>query len=118
MSHGARFTLSIPNAGTDTPALSTLMSKGAARSTFGNAARLTVHAPAALTGVVTVQVSSKYGSGVWKTLQTETGVDIAIAAGKAVPLALYAGIEDIRIHSAGAEAAQRDFDVFFDINME
>lgn len=118
MSHGARFTLSIPNAGTDSPATSAQLSKGQSRSTFGNASRITVHAPAALTGVISAQVSSKYGSGVWRTLQTEAGVDIVIAAGKAVPLNLSAGIEDIRIHSASAEAAQRDFDIFFQIDTE
>lgn len=117
MSHAARFTLSIPNAGTDTPAISSLMSKGAARSTFGNAAAIEVHVPAALTGACTVQVSSKYKSGVWRT-QQEAGADIALAAGKAVRLPLELGIEDIRIHSAGAEAAQRDFDIVFQIRMD
>lgn len=117
MSHPARVTLSIPNAGTDTPALSSIWSKGMCRSTFGNASGITVHSPAALTGAVTVQVSSKYGSGVWRTLQ-EAGADLAIAAGKAVRLPLHEGIEDIRFHSAAGEAAQRDFDIVFKIDMD
>lgn len=113
MSHPARFVLSIPNAGTDTPAVSTLMSKGAARSTFGNSRNISVTSPAALTGACTIQVSPKYASGIWATLQVN-GADVAIAAGKSVsvPTGAY---EDIRIHSAGAEAAQRDFQVVFQV---
>lgn len=118
MSHPARVRLSIPNAGTDTPALSALWSKGMVRSTMGNASGIMIHAPATLTGAVTVQVSPKYGSGVWNTLQAADETDVVIGAGKAVPLPLHAGIEDIRIHSAAGEAAQRDFDVVFKIDME
>lgn len=115
MSHTTRVTLSIPNGGTDTPALSSIWSKGMVRSTFGNDADLIVYAPAALTGAVTVQISSKYGSGVWKTLNDGVA-DIAIAAGKAVQIPLGAA-EDIRLHSAGAEGAQRDFDLVFQIKV-
>lgn len=116
MGHPARVTLSIPNGGTDSNALSSLFSKGNVRSVFGNAAMITLYAPAALTAAVTVQVSSKFGSAVWRTLQ-ESGVDVAVPAGKAVDV-FGAGIEDIRFHSAGAEGAQRDFDVVFLIEMD
>ena len=113
MSHTARFILSVPNAGTDTPALSSMMSKGAARSTFGNSRSISVTAPAALTGACTVQVSPKYGSGVWATVQ-QNGADVAVGAGKSVIIPSGAW-EDLRIHSAGAEAAQRDFQVVFQV---
>lgn len=113
MSHPARFVLSVPNAGTDTPALSSMMSKGAARSTFGNSRNISITAPAALTGACTVQVSPKYGSGQWATLQVN-GADVAVAAGKSVNVPSGAW-EDLRIHSAGAEAAQRDFQVVFQV---
>lgn len=109
MSHPARFRLSIPNAGSDTPALSSLISKGNARSTLGNSESITVFPPAALTGAVTVQISPKYGSGQWFTLQ-QNGADVAVAAGKAVVINEVA-FEDLRLHSAGVEAAARDFDV-------
>jgi len=115
MSHTARFTLSIPNGGTDTPALSTLMSKGALRSTVGNCTDMELYAPAALTAAVTVQISSKYGSGVWKTLQSG-GSDVALVAGKSIQVPIGA-FEDLRFHSAGAEGAQRDIDVVFQITM-
>lgn len=116
MAHPARFRLSIPNGGTDTPALSSLISKGNARSTLGNTSMLTVYVPAALTAACTIQVDPQYGSGRWKTLQ-ENGADIALAAGKAVDIFGVAA-EDIRIHSAGAEGAQRDFDLVLQIAMD
>ena len=115
MSHTARFTMSIPNGGTDTPALSTMMSKGALRSTVGNCSDIEVYGPAALSGVVTIQIAAKYGSGVWTTLQSG-GADVTIAAGKSVQVPIGA-FEDLRLHSAGAEAAQRDIDVVFQITM-
>lgn len=116
MSHQAPFTLSIPNGGTDTPALSSLLSKGNLRSTLGNTSMLTVFAPAALTAACTVQVRSQYGTGAWLTLQ-ENGADVAVAAGKAVDVFGVAA-EDLRVHSAGAEGAQRDFVVSFKIDMD
>lgn len=116
MSHTARFRLTIANGGTDSPALSSLISKGNARSTLGNSEAITISAPAALTGAVTVQVSPAYGSGNWKTLRQD-GADVAVAAGAAVTINEVA-FEDIRLHSAGAEAAARDFDIVCQINME
>lgn len=117
MSHQAPVTLSIPNGGTDSPALSALWSKGMVRSGLGNSESIGVSVPAALTGVCTVQVSPQYKSGNWRTLQ-EGGADLALAAGKFVRLPLELGIEDIRIHSAGAEGAQRDFVLSLQIDMD
>lgn len=115
MSHTARFTFSIPNGGTDSPALSSMMSKGAARSTAGNCSDIEIYGPAALTGVVTVQIAAKYGSGLWKTLQ-QNGADVAVPAGKVIQVPIGA-FEDMRLHSAGAEGAQRDIDVVLQITM-
>src|SRR6266581_3726556 len=100
-------TLSIPNAGTDTPAY-------AVQSALGSSMSVVVFAPAALTAAVTVQVApvANPQAADWKTLQlTGTGApsDITIAAGKAVAISLSAGYRAFRLHSAGAEAAQRDF---------
>lgn len=118
MSHIAQVTLSILNAGTDSPRLSDIWSKGQVRSTLGADTNLTIYAPAALTGVVTVQVAPKYGDvvGNFKPLQ-EAGADITLVAGKVTNVKL-ASIGDIRIHSAGAEAAQRDFSLVFQIRTD
>lgn len=115
MSHPARFTLSIDVNGTDTAALSSLMSKGAARSSIGNCSDLEIYAPDALTGTVTLQIASKYGSTEWKTFQTD-GVDVALVAGKVIQVPIGA-FEDLRFHSSSAEGAQRDIDVVFQITM-
>lgn len=115
MSHTARFTLTIPNAGTDSPALSTMMSKGAMRSTVGNSSDMEVYGPAALTGVVTIQICAKYGSGLWKTLQV-AGADVTVVAAKVIQVPIGA-FEDLRFHSAGAEGAARGIDVVFQISM-
>lgn len=109
MSHDAKVRLTILNGGTDSPALSTVWSKGQVRSAVGVAADMVVYAPAALTGVVTIQLAPSYGSSSWKTLQ-QGGVDVTVAAGKAasVPVGAFG---DLRFHSAGAEGAARDFDI-------
>jgi hypothetical protein len=115
MSHPARFRLTIPAAGTDTPALSSLLSKGNLRSTLGNTSDLIIYAPAALTGTITIQIAPRYGAGEWKTFQ-DAGADVNIAAGKAISIPVGA-IEDLRIHSSGAEGAARDFDVVVQISL-
>lgn len=112
MSHDARVTLSIPNAGTTSPALSSVWSKGQARSAIGVAADMMVYPPPALTGVVTVEVSPNYGGSLgWSTLQ-QNGADVTVAAGKALSIPI-AAFGDIRFKSAGAEGAQRDFTIVF-----
>jgi hypothetical protein len=94
-------TISIPNGGTDTPEL----------NLAGDINRgpiiLEILAPAALTAAVTVQISDVSG-GTFRTLTTG-GADVAIAAGKAVVVTDLPATGVLRLHSAGAEAAQRDF---------
>lgn len=116
MSHTARFTLTIPSAGTDSPALSTLMSKGALRSTVGNSSDMEVYGPTALTGVVTIQISAKYGSGVWTTLQKD-GSDLTVTAAKSFQCPIGA-FEDLRFHSASSEGADRAIQVVLQVSME
>lgn len=100
--HPARIgTLSIPNGGTDSPALSTLSKSG-----YGAAIGLLIGGPAALTGTVTVQVQNA-GDATWRTLQSG-GADVAIAATKAIVISPTV-FADLRLHSSGAEGAQRDF---------
>lgn len=118
MSHTAQKTLSIANGGTDSPRLSDVWSKGQVRSTLGAMTNLTIMAPAALTGVITVQVAPKYAdvAGNFRPLQ-EGGADITLVAGKVTNIKL-AAFGDLRIHSAGAEGAQRDFDLVFQIRTD
>lgn len=115
MSHTARFTISIPAAGLLSPALSTMMSKGALRSTLGNTESIELFGPPALTGVVTVQVCPRYGGTVWRNLQVN-GADVTVPAGKALTITFHT-FEDLRFSSTLAEAAQRDIDIEFQITM-
>lgn len=95
--------LSIPNGGTNTPELDL--------GADGNRGPiiLEILAPAALTGVVTIEICNVSG-GTFRTL-TAGGSDVAIAAGKAVIVTDLPGTGVLRLHSSGAEAAQRDFAV-------
>lgn len=70
------------------------------------AGTISVTAPAALTGACTVQIRPVEG-GAWSTVQ-EGGADVTLAAGKTTTL-LGVAAKDLRIHSAGAEGADRDF---------
>lgn len=104
MSSPARVgTLTIANGGTDTPGITTLQY---GRAGLGQAKTLTIYAPAALTAAVTVQVLPR-GDSTWRTLQ-QNGADVAVAVGKAVQIN-SGGWDDLRLHSAGAEGAARDF---------
>lgn len=118
MSHTAQRTLTIANGGSDSQRLSDVWSKGQARSTIGAASDLSIYAPAALTGVVTIQVAPKYGdvAGNFRPLQ-QGGADVTLAAGKVTNVKLGA-FGDLRIHSAGVEAAQRDFDLVFQVRTD
>lgn len=109
MSHTASVNLSIPNAGTDTPALGTVLSAGQLKLFFGTSDNIIIYVPAVLTGACTLQYSpvENPAAGDWKTVQIN-GADVVLAAGKAVSFHGVAA-KDLRIHSAGAEAAQRDF---------
>lgn len=109
------WTLSIPNGGTDSPALSSLLSSGAMALLVAGARRLNVLAPAALTAAVTVQGTNTVGGSDWSTMQ-DRGADVAVGAGK-LAACDFEGIKDIRIHSAGAEAAQRDFIVTVQVEL-
>lgn len=75
---------------------------------------LIIYSPAALTGVVTVQVAPFLATGVaiaagdLRKLQVTPGTDFVLAAGKAtvIPIAAYAALSII---SAAAEGAARTF---------
>lgn len=117
MSHDARVALTIANGGTSSPALSSVWSKGQVRSTLGNTESMTIYGPAALTGVVKVEVAPKYGGGVWKTLSKD-GTDVTVVAAKAVTVEMPGGIQDMRFTSAGAEGAARAIEVLFNVKMD
>jgi hypothetical protein len=112
MPHQARAVLSIPNGQTKS---NSVQDHFGAPGTAGmvaldNAATITIKAPAALTGVCTVQVAQTCPAldADFQNYQDTPGVDVVIAAGKTVRIGLP-GCSDLRIISAGAEGAQRDF---------
>lgn len=115
MMNSGPWRLSIPNAGTDSPALSTIMSAGQRKIGLGSGVSIGIACPAALTGTVTIQVVPTEGSSSWVTLQSN-GSDIALTASKLVVVDAGA-FRDLRIHSSGAEAAQRDFDLTFQVSV-
>lgn len=98
-------TISIPNGGTDSPVIDADL--------YGPFESITIMAPATLTGTVTVQVgTTDAASGAtFVTLQSPPGTDVAIAAGKAFSIT-PPNFPQFRMHSSGAEAAQRDFNVW------
>jgi hypothetical protein len=93
--------MTILNGATDSNAL-------LASTSYRTASSFELFGPAALTGTVTVQVDS--GSGVYKTLQSPPGTDVAIAATKSI-VVLYNGWVGMRLHSDAAEGADRVFAV-------
>jgi len=111
MPHGARATLSIPNAGTKSGSIQGFWdSPNAGKVALDNAATITIKAPAALTGTVTVQVAMTLPSvdADFSNYQDTPGTDVTIGAGKTVRVGLP-GCTDLRLISGSAEAAQRDF---------
>lgn len=100
-------TLTIPNGGTDTPALSSLLSASQLRVLGGSIVSLEVTGPAALTAACTVQTVPVAGSTTWNAIIVE-GATPALAAVTTVSIEVPA-FADLRIHSAGAEGAARAF---------
>ena len=87
---------SIANNGTDTTAM----------QAFDDMESVTITAPAALTGTITIQVDIN-ASGTYGTLQSG-GSDITIAASKTLVI-IDAAFKNMRIHSSSAEGAARQF---------
>ena len=85
-------------------------STNAGKVALDHAASISIRAPAALTGVATIQVAMTEPSvdGDFTALQSPPGTDLVIAAGKTISLPAVA-VKDIRISSSLAEGAQRDF---------
>lgn len=106
--HSAIAKLTIPSGGSNSQALSAVWGVGPTKIALGSAISVSITGPVALTGACTLQVSP---DGVnWSTMQTPAGADVACAAGKTIPVEVVAGI-DLRIHSAGVEAADRIFSI-------
>ena len=74
------------------------------------AVSITIKAPAALTAVVTVQIAQTNPAldADFVNYQEVPGTDLVIAAGKAITIRALAA-KDLRLISAGAEGAARDF---------
>lgn len=105
MRHNARIgTLRVSNGGTASPGITSLQF---GRSGLGMSVGITIYAPAALPEATVVQVLP-HGSAVWRNLQSG-GVDVAVAAGKAVVISPLP-FSDLRLLAA-VVAADRDFDI-------
>jgi hypothetical protein len=105
--HIALGTLVIPSGASASPFLTS--------DAWGMCDIITVHAPAALTGTVTLQVLKdetldETAAGSWTTLQQPAGTDVALAVNKAVNVVAPAGAA-LRLLSGGTEAAARTFHV-------
>ncbi len=70
-------------------------------------ADLTIYVPGTIDGTVTVEVADAIG-GTFRTLQTLAGADVALAAGKAVPIGPVIAAT-LRIKEGTTAAAARTF---------
>lgn len=97
-------TMRIASAGTDSPDFTSYASARVLRTISA----LSIQAPAALTGTVTVQVPDSIGSSPsYQTLQSG-GADVQVTAGDAIPITRVP-FHGFRLHSGSAEGANRDF---------
>lgn len=99
---GQVYTISIPNAGTDSDIIDLL------NRTSRGVYCVLIQCPATLTG--TVKVSASLDGSTYQTLQQPAGTDVALAAGKVVAITGL-GPCYFKAVSNGAEGAQRDFKV-------
>ncbi len=72
---------------------------------------LVIHAPAALTGTITIQVPDALSSPTYNNYQETPGTDVTITAGDAI-LLKQVPMHGIRVNSGSNEAAERVFPVF------
>ena len=99
--------LTIANGGTASNVLS--------RDVFGRCRSLClVSRDAALTAAVTLQTATAEDTPAYKTVQSPPGTDVALAANKAV-VVLAVPFNAIRVLSAGAEGAERNWDVWGEV---
>lgn len=107
MSHTAiAGTLRIASGQTASAKLSSILTEGQMK-VAGGLDNIIIYGPPALTAVVSVQVAPVYGASTWMTLQVN-GSDVTVAAAKATSFHAAAFL-DLRLNSAGAEGADRDF---------
>ena len=105
-------TATIPNGQSDSNWLSV------PKAVFAHVINFLIYGPAALTAAVTVEVAANEQpvGGDQRTLQLVPGTDVTVPALKAVKVEA-GGIMSIRVHSAGAEGAQRDFIITAQMDM-
>lgn len=99
--------LRIASGATAGQALSDIWGVNPAKVGMDHAVSVSVTAPAALTGVVTILIRAE-ASGAWTAIQSPAGADITVAAGKTVVIPAIAA-KDLRLNSSLAEGADRDF---------
>lgn len=106
--NGVIGTLTIALNGTDSTELTASTTRN--KIALGTIVDWVIFAPAALTGTVTVQVSSldTPGASDWRALQVQSGTDVTVPAGKAL-IVPCAGARALRVVSSVAEGAERAF---------
>lgn len=82
---------------------------------FDDATALTIYSPAALTGVITIETEPTETGSNFVTLQSG-GTDVTLAAGKSTVINKV-GWRQMRLASAGTEAAARTFPVTKSVNV-
>lgn len=109
MPHLATAILRIANGETKSTSLGDYFGANPAKVALDNAAGITIQGPSALTAACTVQVAqvSPAADADFAALAYD-GSDVTVAAAKNTIIPLPAA-RDLRIVSAGAEAADRDF---------
>jgi len=110
MPHVARAILSILNGQTKSSSVQDHFGGNPGKVALDNAATISIKAPAALTGVCTIQVAQTVPAldADFENYQDTPGTDVVITAGKTIRVGLPS-CSDLRIISGSAEGAQRDF---------
>lgn len=121
-------TISILNGQTDSaifgPPLSGTAPTGS-QAVLGSIANMIIYTPATLPETITLLVSPLDSTGGppaapndLKTLQWQPGQVLTLTAGVAMNIPLVAGFRSFRIHAAAAVAAQRDFVVVVQLDVD
>lgn len=124
MPHSATAVLTIANGGTDSGRLGDYWRNATGENSQGgrvgleHASAINIQTPAALTGVVSVQVAHKRNpaTGDFSTLKNDDGTDVTLTAARSQVIDVPA-CTDLRLVSSLAEAAERTFRVAIQENI-
>lgn len=113
-------TISIANGQTDSPIFGA--GTPGAQSVLGSIASIVIFTPAVLPEVITLLVSPLDSNQVapndFKTLQWQPAAVLTLTAGVAMNIPLVAGFRSFKIHAGAAVAAQRDFVIVIQLDVD